>query len=149
MLPLTFGRSIFNEGAFVQTVCTLTGGDEPLRISWSFHGHNISSDQGIRTTNVGSRTSILMIENVGHRHRGNYTCMASNKAGNASHTAELKINGREIDAECRGRKTVAPGRHSGNDALFFEISFVEGSCFLLTPSFQNLRRSSRSPSAWT
>ena len=46
-----------------------------------------------RTTNVGSRTSILMIENVGHRHRGNYTCLASNKAGNVSHTAELKING--------------------------------------------------------
>ena len=94
MVPVTFGRDLFDEGTFAQAVCTITAGDEPLQIRWSFHGHSISSDQGISTTNIGSRTSILMIQNVGHRHRGNYTCLASNKAGNISHTAELRVNGR-------------------------------------------------------
>lgn len=94
MVPVSFGRDLFDEGTFAQAVCTITAGDEPLKIRWSFHGHSISSDQGISTTNIGSRTSILMIQNVGHRHRGNYTCLASNKAGNISHTAELRVNGR-------------------------------------------------------
>jgi hypothetical protein len=64
-------------------------------IQWSFHGHNISSDQGITTTNVGTRTSILSIGSVNHNHRGNYTCRASNLAGDRSYTAELKVNGRQ------------------------------------------------------
>ncbi len=81
------------EGAYSQIMCVITEGDEPLKLSWSFHGHNLTKDLGIQTTDIGSRTSILMIPNVGHKHRGNYTCKASNKAGSVSHTAELKVNG--------------------------------------------------------
>ena len=95
MVPLTFGRDIFNEGTFAQAACIITDGDEPLLIQWSFHGHNISSDQGMTTTNVGTRTSILSIGSVNHNHRGNYTCRASNLAGDRSYTAELKVNGRQ------------------------------------------------------
>jgi hypothetical protein len=94
MVPLTFGRDTFNEGTFAQAACIITDGDEPLSIQWSFHGHGISSDQGITTTNVGSRTSILSIGSVNHNHRGNYTCKASNLAGDRYYTAELKVNGR-------------------------------------------------------
>ncbi len=96
MVPLTFGRDIFNEGTFAQAACIITDGDEPLSIQWSFHGHNISSDQGITTTNIGSRTSILIIGSVNHNHRGNYTCRASNLAGDRSLTSELKVNGRTM-----------------------------------------------------
>ncbi len=81
------------EGAFAQLTCVITEGDEPLKLSWSFHGHNLTSDLGIRINDIGSRTSFLMIGNVGHKHMGNYTCKASNKAGSVSHTAELKVNG--------------------------------------------------------
>ena len=94
MVPLTFGRDIFNEGTFAQAACIITDGDEPLAIQWSFHGHNISSDQGITTTNIGTRTSILSIGSVSHNHRGNYTCRASNLAGDRSYMTELKVNGR-------------------------------------------------------
>ena len=95
MLPLSFGSTVTNEGSFAQLSCVVTEGDEPLTLSWSFHGHNISSDQGMTTTNVGSRTSILSIGSVNHNHRGNYTCRASNLAGDRSYTAELKVNGRQ------------------------------------------------------
>lgn len=94
ILPITFGREIFNEGAFGQASCIVTEGDEPLSIIWTFHGHNISSDQGLTITNIGTRTSILSISSVGHHHRGNYTCRATNLAGDISFTAELKVNGK-------------------------------------------------------
>ncbi len=93
MVPVAFSQAIAQEGSFAQAVCTVTEGDEPLKISWSFHGVNISSDLGIETQNFGTRTSILMIKSVGYRHKGSYTCRASNRAGSVSSTAELKVNG--------------------------------------------------------
>ncbi len=90
---MSFGKDIFNEGTNAQALCSVSAGDQPLTITWSFHGNNISSDSGITTLNVGSTTSILMIQSVDHAHRGNYTCMAVNKAGKATFTAELKVNG--------------------------------------------------------
>ena len=94
MVPITFGREIFNEGTFAQAACMITEGDEPLNIQWSFHGHNISSDLGITTININPRTSILSIASVSHRHMGDYTCRAFNAAGDRSYTTELRVNGR-------------------------------------------------------
>ena len=92
MLSLSFGNAVLNEGSFAQLSCVVTEGDEPLTLSWSFHGHNLTSDLGISTTELGTRTSILMIPSVAHKHVGNYTCKAINKAGFISSTAELKAN---------------------------------------------------------
>jgi hypothetical protein len=82
-----------DEGSFAQVSCIVAKGDQPLTISWSFHGHNISSDLGIVTTPLGSKGSSLMIPSVGHKHRGSYTCKASNVAGVTSQTVELRVNG--------------------------------------------------------
>ena len=82
-----------NEGAFAQVSCIVTQGDQPLTISWSFHGSNITSDLGIITTPIGQQGSMLMISSVGHKHRGTYTCKASNAAGVRTQTVELKVNG--------------------------------------------------------
>ena len=92
-MPISFGKDIFDEGMLAQLLCTVAAGDEPLVITWSFHGNNISSDSGIMTSNFGSKTSILMIQSVSHGHRGMYTCLVKNKAGSASSTSELKVNG--------------------------------------------------------
>lgn len=92
-MPFSFGTDIMNEGAFAQLSCVITEGDEPLSISWTFHGHDLTSDQGIQTSNHGSRVSLLMITSVGHQHMGQYTCTASNKAGQASFSANLRVNG--------------------------------------------------------
>lgn len=93
MVPVAFSQDVAQEGSFAQAVCTVTEGDEPIKISWTFHGAGISSDLGIVTQNIGARTSILLIGSVGYRHRGSYTCMASNRAGSVSSSAELKVNG--------------------------------------------------------
>ena len=92
--PITFGPNIFDEGSRAQILCSVSEGDEPLSITWSFHGNDINSDSsGIVTSNFGSETSFLMINSVNQGHRGIYTCLAKNNAGTAESTAELRVNG--------------------------------------------------------
>ena len=91
---IAFAKEIFDEGASAQIMCSVSEGDEPLTITWSFHGNDISSDSsGIVTNNFGSTTSFLMIKSVNQGHRGIYTCLAKNNAGSAASTAELRVNG--------------------------------------------------------
>ena len=94
--PFSFSKAVMNEGDFAQISCIVTSGDRPLSISWSFHGENLAphgSANGITTSNLGGRMSMLVIEQVKHTHQGNYTCQASNQAGTRSHTAQLIVNG--------------------------------------------------------
>ncbi len=100
LLPLSFGAEVMNEGAFSQLSCIVSEGDEPLHISWSFHGSNITSDLGIITTPIGNRGSMLLDSSASHRHRGVYTCTASNGAGVRTSSVELRVNGK-----------ACPGRH--------------------------------------
>ena len=96
LIPLTFGKDVVDEGNFAQLSCIAMVGDEPLSISWTFHGEDIRADLGILTSPVGRRGSMLIISSVGHRHSGQYTCTVSNQAGTQARTALLRVNGREI-----------------------------------------------------
>ena len=93
LLPLTFGSEVVDEGEFAQLVCIVRKGDEPLTLSWALKGDKISSEPGLTTASLGTRTSMLTISSVGYRHSGTYTCTAKNKAGVTSQTATLKVNG--------------------------------------------------------
>jgi hypothetical protein len=55
--------------------------------------HNLTTNDGVIITRGSQKTSVLTIEAVKARHRGNYTCYAHNKAGYTNHTAYLSING--------------------------------------------------------
>jgi hypothetical protein len=88
-----------DEGAFAQLTCVVMSGDEPLSLSWTFHGDQVGPETGIATSNLGPRMSILMINSVKREHKGKYTCQAKNTAGTASYTAELKVNGGMIGAK--------------------------------------------------
>jgi hypothetical protein len=95
--PFSFSKEVMNEGDFAQISCIVTSGDQPLTISWSFHGDGTESsapDNGITTTNLGSRMSLLVIEEVKYMHQGHYTCQAKNNAGISSYSTQLKVNGR-------------------------------------------------------
>ena len=93
IIPLTLGSDILNEGQFVQILCTVTQGDEPLSIKWSLQGDSVSSEPELTTASLGTRTSMLTIQSVGYRHSGTYTCSASNKAGTRSQSVEVNVNG--------------------------------------------------------
>lgn len=94
MIPLTFGKEVLDEGEFAQLICVVNKGDEPLSITWSLKGDDVSSEPGLTTSALGTRTSMLTIASVGYRHSGLYTCTAKNKAGYAQATAVLRVNGR-------------------------------------------------------
>ena len=87
-----------NEGDFAQISCIVLSGDQPLTLSWSFHASEgeAGADSGITTTNLGTRLSMLVIEEVRHHHQGLYTCQAKNEAGTRSATTRLRVNGKGL-----------------------------------------------------
>lgn len=44
-------------------------------------------------TNAGKKVSAVTIDSVDERHIGTFTCLAENKAGIASFSAVLNVNG--------------------------------------------------------
>ena len=105
-MPLNFGSDVLDEGEFAQLLCIVRKGDEPLTLSWALKGAKISSEPGLTTSSLGTRTSMLTISSVGYRHSGTYTCTAKNHAGVTSQTAELKVNGKYSKSK---RKTFIRG----------------------------------------
>lgn len=86
----------------VAATCIITKGDLPIKIWWTFKGdyedfaYNLTSNDGVMITRTSQKMSVLGIEAVKARHRGNYTCHASNKAGVTQHFAYLAMNGSKI-----------------------------------------------------
>ena len=126
LIPITFGRDVVDEGVFAQISCIAMKGDEPLVISWTFHGQGISSSLGIMTTPIGTRGSMLIISSVGHAHSGNYTCTAKNDAGVMSSTSRLTVNGipyisKEITE--RQLKYFLTSRDEMPDGCFYDLHY--------------------------
>lgn len=82
-----------NEGDSVQLTCHVAKGDLPLRIRWTHNGLPLFPHLGVMASKIGERISLLTVETVKAVHSGNYSCVASNNAGNTSYTAELLVNG--------------------------------------------------------
>lgn len=99
IVPFTFGEEELNLDESISATCSIMKGDLPLSIFWRFNEegtnftYNITSNDGIMITRSSQKISMLAIDAVKARHRGNYTCVASNKGGVAQHSAYLKING--------------------------------------------------------
>lgn len=90
--PFAFEENTY-AGEIVQLYCFASRGDTPLKISWSFHGEELSSHMGMSTSRIGDRTSLLTINPVMAAHSGNYTCTAENSAGVAEYTSTLFVSG--------------------------------------------------------
>jgi hypothetical protein len=99
IIPFTFGEEEFKIDESVTGTCSVTKGDMPISIWWTLSDsyestseYNISSNDGVMISKAGNKLSVLNIEAVKARHRGNYTCYAKNKAGVTQHSAYLAIN---------------------------------------------------------
>lgn len=65
-----------------------------MKISWFLNDKQISTiENGVHVVMTSQRISQLTIESVTAYHRGNYHCLAENKAGSAQYIAELRVNG--------------------------------------------------------
>ena len=96
ILEFSFGNKAVNKGEPRQIICSVIKGDEPLRLTWSWRGEDLAPGPDITTSQLGGRTSLLMISSVSYRHSGRYTCIASNEAGTASFSTDLLVNGKEL-----------------------------------------------------
>lgn len=97
--PFSFGEDELNLDDSVMASCSITKGDLPISIWWRFSGegsditYNLTSNDGVVISRNSQKFSILAIEAVKARHRGNYTCFSSNKGGVVQQSAYLAING--------------------------------------------------------
>lgn len=91
--PFDFGEDTYNAGDTVSLTCTVTKGDMPIEILWLFNESPLNSGSGVILSRSGRKISMLSIDSIEATHRGNYTCVAKNVAGEASHSALLHVNG--------------------------------------------------------
>jgi len=79
--------------------CIVIKGDTPIKIWWTLiddfnkEERNLSTNDGLMITRNNQKVSLLTIESVKARHRGNYSCYAQNKAGVTKQSAFLSISG--------------------------------------------------------
>ena len=70
-----------------------------MKIWWRFTesneimAYNLTTSDGLVVTKPSQKISILAIDAVKARHRGNYTCFAQNKGGSSHFNAYLSVNG--------------------------------------------------------
>ena len=97
ILPFALDEEV-HTGDSAQLTCHVSKGDRPLSIEWEWavHGQPVrpgSAVEGVEVLAVNEKTSILTITSASAEHSGDYTCRASNRAGSATHTAPVHVNG--------------------------------------------------------
>ena len=102
-MPFSFGDNEVNLDDSLTATCSIIKGDLPLKVWWRFTesdealSYNLTTNDGVVVTKPSQKISILAIDAVKARHRGNYTCFASNKGGSSRHSTYLAVNGSSIN----------------------------------------------------
>ncbi|KAL3212373.1 hypothetical protein MRX96_035975 [Rhipicephalus microplus] len=93
--PFSYPASL-REGQRAFVMCAVISGDLPINISWTKDGEPISESNpdtaGILVNTVSGFTSTLLFKALRLEYRGNYTCVAQNDAGSASHSVVMVIH---------------------------------------------------------
>ncbi|KAK9305162.1 hypothetical protein QLX08_003819 [Tetragonisca angustula] len=91
--PFSISDGPANSGDMVSATCSIMKGDFPVEIVWRFNDRAIGfNDPDVTITRINKHMSALSIESVAARHAGEYTCVATNRAGNVSHSTTLAVN---------------------------------------------------------
>lgn len=93
IIPFSFGEEPSNLGDSASIQCGISSGDLPMKFSWVLNGKTIDQNEGINIGSFGKKTSFLSIDSLAENHAGNYTCIAQNKAGMETYSAELIVIG--------------------------------------------------------
>jgi Immunoglobulin domain len=99
IVAFNFGEDEVNFDDSVTATCSISKGDLPLKVWWRFTesdesmAYNLTTNDGIVITKPSQKVSLLTIDAVKARHRGNYTCFAQNKGGSTHYSAYLEVNG--------------------------------------------------------
>jgi hypothetical protein len=93
ILPFDFGDEQFNSGDMTSASCSISKGDLPLTIFWIFNGRTVDNGNGVVVSLVNKRLSTLSIESVQAENAGEYSCVATNAAGEGRQSSTLRVNG--------------------------------------------------------
>lgn len=77
---------------FFQVLCTAIHGDFPIQFNWLFGNETVYPSERVRIDST-KRSSTLSIESVDGDDVGNYTCVATNRAGSTESSIELIVKG--------------------------------------------------------
>lgn len=77
----------------LQVLCSVTSGDDPLTLQWHKDTIPIVSSPDFMINNMGSKMSLLVLQDIDMRHTGRYTCIATNPVGQASYSTQLNVKG--------------------------------------------------------
>lgn len=83
-----------NVGDRASLTCSVIKGDLPLTITWRKDNRIIDATQHISIKQVDHYNSILVIENLGPDHTGNYSCQVRNSAAEVEIAQSLLVNGK-------------------------------------------------------
>lgn len=111
-----------------RTVCGVSQGDLPLRLTWLKDGDNLLPSMGVNISNLDQYTSILSITSLSQVHSGNYTCVASNQADEVKFKAMLQVKGNVINMPETKKKINIQHFH------YISISAKFVDCHYLLPS---------------
>lgn len=74
--------------------CKVSKGDVPMDFFWSLNEVPIvDKHRGFTVQRMNPRASTLSIDVLDATHRGNFSCVARNRAGFAEIKVELQVNG--------------------------------------------------------
>lgn len=93
LLPFSFGEEPASLGESTTVQCSISLGDLPVTFSWLLNDERAESVADINVVTLGKKTSVLSIDSLTEYHAGNYTCLATNKAGTSRHHTLLIVNG--------------------------------------------------------
>ncbi|XP_049798773.1 Down syndrome cell adhesion molecule-like protein Dscam2 [Schistocerca nitens] len=89
--PFFFPTNL-REGGRTQISCTVSSGDLPIRFSWLKDNSPIPKALQVTEKHAGEFYSFLAFSKLSADHTGTYTCVASNNAASANHSAQLQVN---------------------------------------------------------
>ncbi|XP_044016886.1 Down syndrome cell adhesion molecule-like protein Dscam2 isoform X3 [Aphidius gifuensis] len=87
-----FANRDLHLGERTSLTCSVTRGDQPIRITWLKDGRALGPSERVSITNVDQYNSMLMIESLSPDHNGNISCLVANNAGSTSYSATLVVH---------------------------------------------------------
>lgn len=122
--PFAF-KSELAENMRTRTVCGVSQGDLPLRLTWLKDGDSLMPSMGVNISNLDQYTSILSITSLSQVHSGNYTCVASNQADEVKFTAMLQVKGNVVNANNqKTKKKISTQKHSSNFHYIYKYIYI-------------------------
>lgn len=88
--------NLLTEGMRAAISCQIVEGDLPVMFTWTKDGDGAIGNglgTGTVTRNHDEYSSSLVIDRITAEHVGNYTCIATNAAGEEKFTVPLTVNG--------------------------------------------------------